>query len=350
MLAATATPPLRGVTAPPEALAWDAALRELGGHMLQSWRWGAFKAGHGWSVERILVGDDQPRAMAQILLRRIGPVSVAYIPRGPAFRKNDPSGLRELFHAVDDRCRARRALHLIVEPDRSLPFTGSYTGEGFVRGPDHIQPSRTVHVPLLDDEGLLAQMHQKTRYNIRLAQRRGVEVLRGEARSGDATAFYDLLRDTAARNEFGIHEERYYADFLRLFGEDALLLFAIVGGERAAGLIAARFGEEAIYMYGGSSTAHRAHAAGFLLQFEAMRWARESGCVRYDLWGIPAQDPASIGQDGDRVAPTRAQDWRGLYRFKVGFGGDIVAYPPTLERRYHPVLSFLARLAGRVRG
>ena len=111
-----------------------------------------------------------------------------------------------------------------------------------------------------------------------------------------------------------------------------------------AGLIAARFGEEAIYMYGASSTQHRANAAGFYLQFEAMRWAREHGCTRYDLWGIPATDPPTIASEGgDRIPTTRGDDWRGLYEFKVRFGGQILTYPPALERRYHPLLATLAR-------
>jgi lipid II:glycine glycyltransferase (peptidoglycan interpeptide bridge formation enzyme) len=185
-------------------------------------------------------------------------------------------------------------------------------------------------------------MHQKTRYSVRLADRRGVRIERG-APARDVGEFYELLRDTSKRNDFRIHDEAYYQDFLRIFGDNAILMFAIVDGVRAAGLIAARFGREAIYMYGGSSTVHRAHGAAFRLQYEAMRWARDFGCSRYDLWGIPAEDPITTGEQGDRVAGTRGDDWRGLYKFKVGFGGDAVVYPPTLERRYHPLAAFLAR-------
>lgn len=176
-------------------------------------------------------------------------------------------------------------------------------------------------------------------------------VLRRAAANADTLeTFYDLLRDTADRNAFGIHERGYYDDFMRIFGDAAVLLFAIVEEVPAAGLIAARFGEEAIYMYGASSTRYRAHGAGFYLQYEAMRWARENGCSRYDLWGIPAHDPPSTEVDeGDRVAGTRGDDWRGLYEFKVRFGGEIVRYPPTLERRYHPLLAVLARRAYRGR-
>lgn len=319
-------------------------MEALGGHLLQSWRWGEFKAAHGWEVERVAVDGDRP-VLAQVLFRRMGPVTVGYVPRGPVFDAQEIDPLRVLFERVDHLCRARRALYLIVEPDRSLPFTGSFKAAGFVRGPEHIQPSRTVKVPLLDDERLLGQMHQKTRYSVRLADRRGVQIERGPADQENLRSFYDLLTDTSRRNEFGIHEESYYSDFLCAFGDDAVLMFALVDDARAAGLIAAKFGKEAIYMYGGSSTEHRAHGAAFRLQFEAMRWAREEGCTRYDLWGIPTGDPASTGEAGSRVAGTRGDDWRGLYKFKVGFGGEVVVYPPTLERRYHPVAAFLARRA-----
>ncbi|MEA2585252.1 MAG: hypothetical protein QOF33_3337 [Thermomicrobiales bacterium] len=326
-----------------DAAAWDEALESLGGHLLQSWRWGEFKSGHGWTVERVAV-NGVGSAMAQVLFRRRGPVSVGYIPRGPAFSPGDVESLRELFQRIDQVCRTHRALYLIVELDSPLPFQGRFKGEGFVRGPDHIQPGRTVKVPLLDDERLLGQMHQKTRYSVRLAERRGVTIERCHVTPDNVRSFFDLLQDTSQRNGFGIHEERYYADFLRFFGDDALLTFALVEGSRAAGLVAARFGREAIYMYGASSSEHRAHGAAFRLQFEAMRWARELGCHRYDLWGIPAEDPVTTGeQGGERVAATRGDDWRGLYRFKVGFGGEIVSYPPTLERRYHPMTAFLAR-------
>lgn len=329
---------------------WDHALRTLGGHLLQSWRWGEFKSLHGWKAERIAVGPDAPSAIAQILFKKRGPITVGYIPRGPAFREGDATSLREVLEAADRVCRRHRAIYLIVESDRHLPFKGTFKSERFVRGPEHIQPGRTVKVRLMPDNELLTQMHQKTRYSVRLAQRRGVVVESGASVSDGISHFYELLLDTAGRNEFGIHSARYYEDFLKVFGDNALLLLANVEGDWAAALIAARFGDEAIYMYGASSTEHRAHGAAFLLQFDAMRWAREAGCQWYDLWGIPTRDPESTAEDGARVAGTRGDDWRGLYKFKVGFGGETVSYPSTLERRYHPVLSFVARRSRVSRG
>jgi len=99
---------------------------------------------------------------------------------------------------------------------------------------------------------------------------------------------------------------------------------------------------EAIYLYGASSTRHRAHGAAFLLQFQVKRWARESGCHTYDLWGMPEQDPQSVPGDGrGSVVRTSGSDWSGLYRFETGCGGEIVSYPTILERRHVPLLPWL---------
>ncbi len=326
------------------AEAWDARLREHGGHLLQSWAWGEFKQRHGWSAERVLVEGKAGTAMAQVLFRQRGPLSVGYIPRGPMFAGDVGALWPELWALMDQVARRRRAISVIVEADAPLGLPGTFRDAGVVAGPGHFQPERTVAVPLLDDEPLLTQMHQKTRYSVRLAYRRGVEIREME-RSRDSTAtFYGLMQDTSQRNDFGIHSLDYYHDFMQLFGDDAVMLGAWSDGNLAAVLIGAAFGEEALYMYGASSTKHRAHGAAFALQFEAMKWGRRRGCRRYDLWGIPPHDPESMRTEHpDKIAGTRGSDWRGLYRFKTGFGGEIVSYPKTMERRYMPVLPWLAR-------
>jgi peptidoglycan pentaglycine glycine transferase (the first glycine) len=213
-----------------------------------------------------------------------------------------------------------------------------------VPGPEPIQPARSVKVDLSDDQILIDQMHPKTRYNLRLAVRRGVSTRMAAQADDSIGAFYDMLQETAARNEFIVHALDYYREFLREFADNACLLFAEVDGRRVAGVIAAVFGEEGIYMYGASSTQQRAHGAAFLLQHEAMRWARTRGARRYDLWGIPEYDPeSSANESGDRLAASAGNDRRGLYEFKTRFGGDIVRYPAPLERVYHPFLATLAR-------
>ncbi len=290
--------------------------------------------------------------MAQVLFRHKGPASIGYVPRGPVLSGDAAALWPALRDGIDTLARQHRAISIIFEPDTPLALTGTFFDAGVVKGPGHIQPVRTVKVPLLDDDALLAQMHQKTRYNVRLACRRGVTFQPLPATPEHVAEFYGLMQDTAQRNEFEIHSIDYYADFLDVFGDDALLMGAWSnGGSLAAMLIAAVSGDEAIYMYGASSSQHRAHGAGFALQFEAMKWARERGAKTYDLWGIPPADPESMAdKHANRIAGTKGEDWRGLYRFKTGFGGDIVTYPPTMERRYVPLLPWLARRVGVVAG
>jgi lipid II:glycine glycyltransferase (peptidoglycan interpeptide bridge formation enzyme) len=322
---------------------WDAAVLTGGGHLLQSWRWGAFKKRFGWDVERISVRRNGPAALAQVLFRTKAGVSVGYIPRGPVWAADDPDAVAELWTRVDKVARRRRTLTIIVEPDQPLPEQPDLNVR-LVPGPEPIQPARSVKVDLLDDQSLIDQMHPKTRYNVRLAVRRGVSTRVVVQPDDSIDQFYDMLRDTASRNEFVVHALDYYREFLRTFADDACLLFAEIDGKPVAGVIAAVFGGEGIYMYGASSTRERAHGAAFLLQHETMRWARSRGARRYDLWGIPEYDPeSSVNESGDRLAASTGNDRRGLYEFKTRFGGSIVRYPPPIERVYHPILATLAR-------
>ena len=340
---------LARVSAPATRLEWDRMLTDLGGHPLQSWAWGDLKGRHGWRPERLAFEAPWGAGMAQVLFRRRGPVSIGYVPRGPALTGDTEQGFRRLTDLMDRICRRNLAISLIVEPAAPLGLDGTYRSFGYVRGPAAIQPARTVSVTLRPDEELLAGMHSKHRYNIRLAERRGVTIDVGQT-DGDSGAFYALLRDTAGRNEFGIHGFDYYVDALRLFGDDARLLLARIDGQVAAAGIAARFGDQAVYLYGASSTTVRADGAAFLLQYHLMRWARDRGATRYDLWGIPGEDPEALPPDATGMSQSRGDDQRGLYSFKTRFGGEIVSFPWPMERRYAPVLSAAARRMGLLGG
>lgn len=328
--------------------AWNASLALLDGHLLQSWEWGEFKREHEWHPERIVIGGNEPRAMAQVLFRHKGPVSMGYIPRGPAVANGDLEAARLLLDAIDASARKHRSLYLVIETNELVDGISRHRFDGLLGGPIHLQPGRTVKVPLLDDDTLLAGMHQKTRYSVRLAPRKGVVVDRhfGDDRRA-LDEFYSMLLETSERNEFGIHTAEYYASFMKQFSDRAVLFIARVDGHPAAGLIAATFGSDAIYMYGASDTKFRSLGAAFNLQFQAMRWGRERGATQYDLWGIPDEDPPKDNEHKDHVPATKGDDWRGLYRFKTGFGGTIESYPPSIQRTYH---RHLARLANRLIG
>ncbi len=334
------------------AESWDTRLREHGGHLLQSWDWGEFKRQRGWRPERIHVETDTGVAMAQILFRHKGPFGIGYIPRGPVVDGDRVELWPRLRREIDAAARRHRAISVILEPNCPPGMVVAAQSHDVMTGPCHIQPARTVKVPLLDDDPLLAQMHHKTRYNIRLAPRRGVQFGPLEPTPTNIAAFHQLLRETATRNGFATWPASYYAGVLETLGERAALLGAWTAeGDLAAALVVETFGDEAIYLYGASSTEHRAHGAAIALQFDAMRWARERGCTCYDLWGIPVHDPDSTTTDtGDHISRSHGKDWRGLFRFKTGFGGEIVSYPPTVERRYLPLLPWLARRLGIITG
>lgn len=328
---------------------WNEALARLDGHLLQTWEWGDFKQEQGWQPERIVIGEGEPRALAQVLYRHKGPVSIGYIPRGPAVAPDDLEAAKLLLKEIDRRSRSHRALSLVIECDRpTAGFTDGAIG-GIGIGPERIQPGRTVKVALADDAALLAGMHQKTRYSVRLADRKGVVV--DQHTAGDQQAlddFYSMLEETSTRNEFAIHTRAYYESFLQHFADRSVLLIARVEDHPAAGLIVATFGRDAIYMYGASDTRFRALGAAFNLQYRAMQWGREQSASEYDLWGIPEVDPPKDNEHQDHVPATKGDDWRGLYRFKTGFGGAIVSYPAVVQRTYHAKMSRIAeRITGR---
>ncbi|MBA2468401.1 MAG: peptidoglycan bridge formation glycyltransferase FemA/FemB family protein [Chloroflexia bacterium] len=318
---------------------WDSAIARLDGDLLQSWRWGVFKQRHGWHARHVWTTGSGREALAQVLFRRFGPFSIAYLPRGPVM-SNPASDNLDLLHDIDDVCQQNRAIVLVIEPNQPLPDAWFEQSRGFVRGPAAFQSARTVRVDLLDDDRLLAQMRKDTRYNISYAQRHETTIDR--AASGDAQIdmFYRLLRETSQRNGFGIHSQAYYKDFLETFGDQAVLFFARVNDVVTAGQIAVRVGGEARSMYAGSTRSLRTRGDTALLQFATMQWARDHGCTRYDMGGIAPESPASgSNQDDARTG----SDLVGVHQFKTGFGGHIVAYPETVERRYRPHVSWLMR-------
>jgi len=167
-------------------------------------------------------------------------------------------------------------------------------------------------------------MKPKTRYNIRLAERKGVTVREGTEE--DVQTFYRLSQVTSLRDDFPIHKEQYYLDAYRTFVPAGLarLFMAEYGGEPLAGLMAFAFGRTAWYMYGASSNRQRNLMPNHLLQWSAIQWAKARGCETYDFWGIPDE----IGLDPSQadVAHERSDGLWGVYRFKEGFGGSIVRY------------------------
>lgn len=323
-----------------DAVAWDAAIDELQGDLLQRWNWGEFKSRYGWTVERVVSPSG---SRAQVLFRHFGPVSLGYIPRGPVLAPTDDDDL-ELLHDIDALCARKRAISLIVEPAHPLPARWTRYGAGFTHAIQSIQSPRTVMVDLtLDDEEILRRMRKDTRYNITYALRHGTVVEHAGRTPESIDQFFALLSETANRGEFGIHDRRYYEDFLELFRDHATLLFARTNGVITAGLIACRNGTSARSMYAGMRPSRGSRGDAALLRFAAMQWSREHGCRTYDLGGLAPLDPAAVENNPDHPRADAVNSMRGVENFKTGFGGEIVTFPLTMERLYHPKLVSVAR-------
>jgi len=319
---------------------WDRFVaRHPAAHILQTSPWGALKGRFGWADERVgLFDDGELIAGAQVLYRRLpaGLGRLAYVPRGPLVDWTDHRQVSRLLSAIDAAAHVQGAIALTVEPD--LPDEFSHRERlrlaGLRPAPTTIQPPRTLVVDISPDEDeILRAMKSKTRYNIRLAARKGVKV-RGAAEA-DLPAFNALMAATGARNQFGVHAPAYYEAAYRLFVPRgwARLLLAEVEGEPVAALMVFALARRAWYFYGASGNAHREKMPTYLLQWEAIRWARSLGCTTYDLWGVPDEEEATLEAEF-----TRRQDglW-GVYRFKRGFGGRLVRSVGAWDRVYAPL-------------
>jgi lipid II:glycine glycyltransferase (peptidoglycan interpeptide bridge formation enzyme) len=176
-----------------------------------------------------------------------------------------------------------------------------------------------------EPDELLRAMKQKTRYNIRLAAKKGIAV--SEGAPGDLPEFYALLRQTAERDGFFIHSRDVYERMFEIFrgaGRFAMLL-ARLRGSLVAAVTLVRFGDTCWYVHGASSNEHRNLMAPYLLQWEAINWARTQGCTLYDFRAVPDV----LRED---------QEMYGVYRFKEGFGGRQVTTLPTYSQPYRPLL------------
>jgi peptidoglycan pentaglycine glycine transferase (the first glycine) len=327
-----------------DAADWDNALSQAGGHLLQTWAWGEVKAAFGWSAQRLAVMDcERMVAGAQVLYRRVGPVSVAYAPRGPWGNLADVTVMNALLAGIHAEGRRRRAVFLKVEPPlvEGSASAELLTAYGFQPSPQRVQPLSTIVVDLSSDlAAISARFKPKWRYNVGLAARRGVSVRFGGPE--DVAAWYRLMELTGKRDGFGIHPEGYYRRFFALLGPKARLLLAEYQGRLLAGIGVAASGTQAIYMYGASSDEQRNLMPNHLLQWEAMQWAKDQGCIEYDLWGIP-DEVGKGGQAADEDTPAGGAEagLAGVYRFKSGFGGRVVRTVGAWDHVYSPPLYWL---------
>lgn len=348
---------------------WDAALATLPNpHLLQSWKWGEFKSGYGWQPERLLwrTPAGEPAAAAQVLTRHVripggGRIaSVLYVPRGPALDWQDAALADFVLRELRTLAARPGVVQIKIDPDLPIGYglpedpaaEADPIGEallarlpalGFRFSPEQVQFRNTFVLDLRPGEDrLLAAMKQKTRYNIRLAERHGVRVRLGSP--DDLPLLYHMYAETSVRDGFVIRSQDYYERAWGRFLRAGLAqpLVAEVGDEAVAALVVYRFATRAWYLYGMSRDLHRERMPSHLLQWEAIRWSKSAGCTHYDLWGAP-----------DRL--DRQDPMWGVFRFKQGLGGRLVrtlgawdaTVRPAMYGVYHSVLPLLLTLMRR---
>ncbi len=301
------------------------------GELLQSGFWGEFKQAHGWKAHPFTVNAGGREFGLLALTRDLFRLStLAYVPFGPV---EDPGrGRGEFLERIALALRPRLPKNtLLLRFDPPWEKTGdspAMDARALRKAAGDIQPTSTVIVDLAPPlDAVLASMKSKTRYNIRLAAKKGVTVSVGT--DADLDAWYDLYRETARRDRIAIHSKGYYAGLLRMGRErrgqnpGVKLLLARDGGELLAGNIILFWKTSAVYLTGASSGRKRNLMPTYALQWEAMRMAKEAGCRSYDLYGIPPR-------------PDSWHPMYGLYQFKTGFSERVLERWGTWDYPYLP--------------
>jgi lipid II:glycine glycyltransferase (peptidoglycan interpeptide bridge formation enzyme) len=336
----------------------DLAVCESADSFLQSPLWGLFKSRFGWQARAFLIDwagfTERPLL---VLCRSLAPgLSCAYIPWGPELPPDfpiadSPAALKELARTLK-RFLPRNTVFIRFDPPwfvddsrdaqtaNAVPASGVAPEPPFIRASADIQPPDTVLIDLsASEEEIRAAMKPKWRYNIGLAEKRGVLVTEAGAQGLDV--FYRLLEETARRDGIAIHSSAYYRALFELcetgdYRTQLRLYLARHESDALAAIAVLIRGTQATYLYGASSNIKRNLMAPYALQWQAMRDAKARGCLVYDLFGIP---------------PSGADDhpMTGLYRFKTGFGGAIIHRPGSWDYPCMPLMYRLFSSAEKIR-
>ncbi len=296
------------------------------GSFLQSWEWGQWQEVLGKKVFRFMVEDDSgvlSMAVQLITMPLFGNQYYLYAPYGPVVHEEVLPSAVVKFLLGNLYERFPEALFLRVEPQRKIDRL-----EDFAKKTVNIQPGITMVVDVSkSNEDLLAAMHPKTRYNIKIAERHGVEIKSERVHDGilvqQAIA---LIIQTQHRQKYRGHDSAYYQKLLKFFAAQIeksdlhiTVYTASVLQEVIVSAVMVDYGKIRMYLYGGSSDSHRNAMAPYLLHWQAMQDARALGIAVYDLGG---SEVASGGE-------------RGFTRFKRGFGGTVVEFTGAYDIVYH---------------
>lgn len=271
------------------------------GGWLQSWAWGEFQRDWGRKIFRLAVFDGDILLAAALVVKQEMPLGFCYLysPRGPVIGQSaDRSAIIDfLLLIVKKIAQAEQAIFFRLDP--AWPEVSELIDRGF-KLIGQVQPKSTLILDLNRSEAeLSAQMKPKTRYNVKVAEKRGLKIVRSDKSEADFEIFWRLLQQTAKRDRIKSHQREYYLKMLKL--PEAQLVFAKSGDKAVAANLMIIFGAWSLYLHGASDYRFRDQMGPYLLQWQSIRAAKAAGCRYYDFWGADSRR------------------WPGVTRFKAGF-------------------------------
>jgi peptidoglycan pentaglycine glycine transferase (the first glycine) len=311
--------------------------------LMQTYEWGEFKEASGWQIARVAVEKEgQLVAGAQMFIRPMPfrLARIAYIPRGPLLDWQDKAVGSMLLGQLHKVARKQRAIVLKIEPpiSRTAATGKMLQSYGFIPSEHTNQPSCTMIIDLTPDiDTILANMHKRTRYNIRYSARKGVKAHVGD--ESDLSVLYRLIQFTASRSGFPVRSLDYYKQEWQALARQGLakLFLAFYEGEVIAFRMLAAFGGKAATLHSGSLSTHRELKPNELLMWKSIEWAKEQGCTSYDVWGI-AEEVGELVSQGKPIPENQKGGLWGVYYFKRGFGGKVVYYVGAYDFVYSPLV------------
>lgn len=317
---------------PEERDSWNQLVRENPdtGHIYQTTEWGEYKAGYDWQPQQLIWDYQTERVAFQMITKRpTGFGTIWYCPKGPGlFRRYTPDKadakrwqtftkeLTEYIKQTDPRAMLIMAEPELEEESLKPPF--ALKKSGWQKSAHDLAFRATIIVNIdRDDDALLASFKQKTRYNIRLATKKGVIIEQRPASDEMVDLMYKLMQDTQDRAGFFLRPKAAFKAYWQGLAAVGMGQFfvAVHEGEVLAAEYAMIFNQKAYYKEGGSSGVRRNLMAPYLLQYEVMRWARDKGAIEYDLIAVPPKD---------KLTPEHSM--YGLYQFKSGFEAEITQF------------------------
>ncbi len=323
---------------------WDRFVENApNGHHAQSSRWAAVKAHLGWKATRVYVErDGEIVAGAQILKCPIAIFgNVGYVPKGAVFKRYDERTAAELLAKIHVAARAKRVRMLIIQPaDNEHAFADFLQRNNFAPSTLRAIPIGTTRLDLTQPlDTIMANMKSKTRYNIRLAGRKGVTVRMGD--SADLPLFHTMLQATAERQGFSDYSLAYFEEMDRQFSPrgQMKLFVAEHEGEPLSVLLAIPFGKTVLFKKGGWSGKGSKLHPNEAMHWAAIQWAKENGYRIYDFEGLDEETVRRIMSDD----PPPSNEISSVTRFKLGFGGDVTLNPSPYEYVYNGAVRWAYR-------